>query len=246
MGAHRFTFSIRSELFVKGEIRVKAPGYDMRPLSLDAARALCEKHHGYGSAGNAAVYCFGVYETGELVAAYAWQPPPPGAARSVCPEAPQGVLALSRMVAEPRAERALNHVSKPLRRQMRHEIDRGRWPVLVTYSDEGQGHTGHVYRCSGWTKTRREKRPIFKHPETGVRCSSYSNGRHGGRVLIRDGSTYIQRWEHWACERGAADGWMAAHGWVRVPVQGKVWRSGNQAYTYVQASPSRSSTKSNP
>lgn len=34
-------------------------------------------------------------------------------------------------------------VSKPLRRQMRVEIDRGRWPVLITYSDEGQGHTGH-------------------------------------------------------------------------------------------------------
>jgi len=79
-----------------------------------------------------------------VVAAYAWQPPPPGASRAVCPEAPEGVLALSRMVAVPRDERRLQHVSTPLRRQMRVLIDRGRWPVLVTYSDEGQGHTGNA------------------------------------------------------------------------------------------------------
>ena len=75
--------------------------YDLRPVPLEYVRTLCEQFHGYGSAGNASVYCFGVWEGNALVAAYAWQPPPPGAARAVCPEAPQGVLALSRMVAHP-------------------------------------------------------------------------------------------------------------------------------------------------
>ena len=58
-----------------------APAYDLRPCTLADVRALCAAHHGYGSAGNVAVYAFGVFEGGRLVAAYAWQPPPPGAAR---------------------------------------------------------------------------------------------------------------------------------------------------------------------
>jgi hypothetical protein len=37
-------------------------------------------------------------------------------------------------------------------------IDRTRWPVLVTYSDIGQGHTGHVYKCSGWEKVGEPER----------------------------------------------------------------------------------------
>jgi hypothetical protein len=170
--------------------------YDLRPCSMAVVRALCAIHHGYGSAGNSATYAFAVYEGDRPVAAYAWQPPPVGAARRVYPEAPSGVL-----VAVPRAERMLNHVSRPLRQQMRRLIDRGRWPVLVTYSDEGQGHTGHVYKCSGWERTERARRPYFTDA-SGARASSYSNGAHGGRDLRYAGTTMIQRWEHWACGRG--------------------------------------------
>lgn len=208
--------------------------YDIREITLGQVRTLCEQHHGYGTAGGASVYAFGVFEDGVLVAAYSWQPPPPGAARDVCPEAPQGVLALSRMVAVPREERKLNHVSKPLRRQMKALIDRTRWPVLLTYSDEGQGHTGHVYKCAGWEATSKAKRPFFLN-EDGKRASSYSNGKHGGRALTKGGFTTIQRWEHWACKRGEALAWMKSHGWRRVAIPGKVWRSGNQAYTYAKA-----------
>jgi tRNA U34 5-carboxymethylaminomethyl modifying GTPase MnmE/TrmE len=61
----------------------------------------------------------------------------------------------------PREERRLRHISKPLKRQMRDLIDRTRWPVLVTYSDEGQGHLGHVYKCSGWQKTTRKRAQVL-------------------------------------------------------------------------------------
>ncbi len=212
---------------------MKSPGYDIREITLEDVRTLCEKHHGYGSAGGASVYAFGVVERGVLVAAYAWQPPPPGAARGVCPEAPQGVLALSRMVAVPARERKLNHVSKPLRRQMRTMIDRTRWPVLVTYSDEGQGHTGHVYKCSGWEKTVKSARPVYLD-EAGNRASAYANGKYGARKLSRSGSTIVQRWEHWVCPRDAVVAWMESHGWRREPIPGKRWRSGNQACTYTR------------
>ncbi len=205
--------------------------FDIRPINVAMVNAMCTEHHGYGSAGNSATYAFGVIEGSTLVAAYAWQPPPPGASESACPEAPQGVLSLSRMVAVPKEERRLKHVSKPLRVQMKKLIDRTRWPVLVTYSDEGEGHTGYVYQCSGWEPTHREEHPFFVDAE-GRRQSSYSNGHHGGRDLVRRGTTWLQRWEHWIVERGKAAEWMTDHGWRRVPIPGKVWRSGNQAHTY--------------
>lgn len=220
--------------------------FDLRPVPLDEVRALCERHHGYQSAGGLATYCFGVYEhrhfadrekvedrfEQRLVAGYTWQPPPPGASASICPEAPHAVLALSRMVAVPKAERELKHVSKPLMEQMHVLIDRTRWPVLVTYSDEGQGHTGYVYKCSGWERTSRSLVKTYLDEE-GRRVSPYSNGEYAKRQGVkREGTTWIQRWEHWECQRGYADAWLKTHGWARIPIPGKKWRSGNPAYRY--------------
>ena len=215
-----------------------APSYDLDICEMGIVRDLCKRHHGYGSVGNNATYAYAVWESSLPVAAFIWQPPPPGAARSVCPEAPQGVLSLSRMVAVPREERRLRHISKPLRRQMRMLIDRSRWPVLLTYSDEGEGHTGYVYKISGWTPTRRARRPVYRDIE-GRRVSSYADGRHDTSALKRDGWTWIQRWEQWACPIGGASAWLDANGWRRVPVPGKRWRSGAQAYTYIQHQPDR-------
>lgn len=207
------------------------PSYDMRPCTLKEVRALCLKYHGYKSVGSNATYAFAVYENRKPVAVYVWQPPPPGAAKSVCPECPEGVLALSRMVAVPKEQRQLRHISKPLRRQMRMLIDRTRWPVLITYSDESMGHTGHVYKCSGWEKTRVSLRPTFID-KNGARVSSYSNGHHDTSELTRNGTVRMQRWEHWICERGKAALHMQENGWVKIKIRGKTWRSGNPAYMY--------------
>ena len=200
---------------------------------LETVRDLCARHHSYGGAGGVSVYSWAVVEDEKPVAAFCWQPPPPGAAASVCKEQPAGVLALSRMVAVARADRTLKHISKPLRVQMRRMIDRTRWPVLVTFSDEGQGHLGHVYKCSGWEKTTRKEVPIFEDAE-GRRASRYSNGKTGGRVLKRVGSTFIQRWEHWACAKGEVAGWMTLNGWRRVAT-GRTYRSGAAAFRWERA-----------
>jgi len=197
---------------------------------METVRDLCAKHHGYGGAGRVSVYNWAVIESGIPVAAFAWQPPPPGSSLSVCPEHPAGVLALSRMVAVDKADRVLNHISKPLRVQMRKMIDRTRWPVLVTYSDEGQGHTGHVYKCSGWEKTSRKRVQIFEDVD-GRRTSNYSNGKTGSRDLTRVGWTWIQRWEHWICAKGDVAEWMASNGWVRVAT-GRTYRSGAPAFRW--------------
>lgn len=204
---------------------------DLRPISMQQVAALCAAHHGYGSAGNVAAYAFGVFEGSRIVAAYAWQPPPRGVALAVAREAPHAVLSLSRMVAVPKTERHLKHVSKPLREQMKRRIDRTRWPVLVTFSDEGQGHTGYVYACSGWTPT--EKRVVTTYLDaSGRRASRYANGETLARPdLTRGPDTTIQRWEHWACPRGKADQHLAAHGWRRVATK-QTWASGATRYRW--------------
>ncbi len=204
---------------------------DIRPISIESVRNLCELYHGYGSAGGTATYAYGVFEGGQIIAAYAWQPPPPGASKSVCPEAPEGVLALSRMIAVPKSERKLKHVSKPLMIQMKKLIDRTRYPVLVTYSDEGQGHTGYVYKCSGWEKTSKRISKFYA-TQDGVRISIYQNGGRRDVSYLQSGTTVIQRWEHWICPKGSAKNWMISKGWEKVPIPGKVWSSGNQAYKY--------------
>lgn len=210
------------------------PSFEIRACTKPEVLPLVEAYHSYESMGDSLTYCFGVFEAGTIVAAYVWQPPAPGAARGTCPEAPQAVLMLSRMVAIPRKERRLKHVSKPLKYQMKHLIDRTRWPVLITYSDEGQGHNGWVYQCSGWKPTCKNKRRICE--VDGKRLSAYRNGKYG--ELAFTGTTIIQRWEHWICDRGSADSWMSSHGWRKIAVPGKLWRSGNQAYTYRRDEPS--------
>ncbi len=203
--------------------------FDLRSCSMSVVEDLCREHHGYGSAGKVATYAFAVFENERAIAAFSWQPPPPGAANSVCPEAPFSVLSLSRMVAVPKNERKLKHISKPLRTQMKKLIDRTRWPVLVTYSDEGQGHTGYVYKCSGWTPTRRRKTTTFVDA-LGARKSRYSDGSSVQSNLTRGPDTWIQRWEEWATPVGTVVSFMQEAKWRRVPIGG-IWRSGSPRYT---------------
>lgn len=203
------------------------PSYDLRPCKPSEVEHLFKEYHGYKSgAGNFPTYCFAVFESGKPVAAFTWKVPAPGAAKSVCPACPNGVLALSRMVAVPREQRKLKHISKPLRRQMKFLIDRTRWPVLITYADEGEGHNGFVYKCSGWTPTLRAQRNVAIGPN-GERVSTYTNGGRSKFEVV--GKTWLQRFEDWACTPDEVGTWLEDHGWERVPIPGKVWKSGNSA-----------------
>lgn len=222
----------------------KDPTFSIIEVPLRVVRDLCVRFHGYKSVGKVSVYSFAVMENGQPIAAFSWQPPPPGAAKAVCPEAPDGVLALSRMVAVPKNERRLRHISKPLRHQMRRLIDRTRWPVLITYSDEGQGHTGHVYKCSGWEKTQRARRVFYVDPE-GRRASVATSDKRNDRQLRPGGETTLQRWEHWACARGKAAEWMTHHRWRKISLPGRTWRSGNAVFTWVRNATDQDSSPPN-
>jgi hypothetical protein len=201
----------------------------IKHVKLSQVKHLFEEHHPYKGVGAIPTYVFAVFENDLPVAAFTWQPATPGTAKSVCPKAPHCVLALSRMVAVPKTERKLKHVSKPLMIQMKQLIDRTRWPVLVTYSDEGLGHTGYVYKCSGWKPTARTRTSTFE--KEGVRVSKYVGGRQ--TKIKASGTKFLQRWEHWRCAPDEVATWLEKNGWEHVPVNRK-WASGRQAFKWIK------------
>lgn len=202
------------------------------PLPVRADREtvlpLFERFHGYGGMSGAGEI-WAAFENGEAVAAWTWQPPPFGAAKAVCPSFSQAVLSLSRMVAVPKAERTW-HLSKPLRWLMRHGIDRSRYPVLVTWSDEGEGHSGHVYVCSGWVRDGSRVSRRYEDAQ-GVRRSIRTNGGQKKEGLTFVGESLITRWTHRICHSGTEHGFISENGWRAVST-GRVWRSGKPAVRY--------------
>lgn len=117
------------------------------------AVALCRAHHYTAGAPNTG-QTHGLYPVDgwPLVApigAALWLPPTRTAAEHVAGEHWRGVLALSRLVVIPTAPR--NAASFLLAASMR-LLDRTRWPVLVTYADTRLGHTGAIYKATGWTE----------------------------------------------------------------------------------------------
>jgi hypothetical protein len=114
------------------------------------ARALVREYHYARGASNTATYLHGMQHIlDETVWGVAWWiPPTRSAAENTYPQDWKGVLALSRLVLVPEAPK--NAASFLVAASMR-KIDRKRWPCLVTYADEWQGHTGAIYKASNWT-----------------------------------------------------------------------------------------------
>lgn len=112
---------------------------------------MCELWHYSRSAPNTATYRHGLVHREswyEHLGGCLWIPPTKGAAIAVSDEDSwRGVLACSRLVVAPGVPK--NAASFLLAHSMR-LIDRDRWPVLVTYADTAQGHTGAIYRATGW------------------------------------------------------------------------------------------------
>lgn len=143
-----------------------------RPTTWKRVLPLFREFHGYGDAGRVG-QVWACFEGTKIMAAFTWAPPPPGVALLVSPSCRAGALALSRMVAVPKEEREW-HISKPLKWIMKNGIDRERYPVLVTFADTGEGHSGHVYVCSGWQKDGEVTSKRYGDPENpGVRKSQY-------------------------------------------------------------------------
>ncbi len=116
------------------------------------ARRLIAAWHYSGSCSNTSTYRHGLYRSdvvlhGDAYGVALWLPPTRTAAESLAGDDWQGVLSLSRLVVAP--EVPANGASFLMGRSMR-LIDRDRWPVLVTYADTNQGHTGAIYKATNW------------------------------------------------------------------------------------------------
>jgi len=116
------------------------------------AERLCMAFHYSGGAAKTSVYVHGLFPResfweADCMGAALWMPPTIATARAVAAEDHNGVLALSRLVVDPSVPR--NGATFLLGRAMR-LIDRARWPVLVTFADTWRGHTGAIYRATGW------------------------------------------------------------------------------------------------
>lgn len=205
----------------------------IRSIPLSQARALVERFHGYGACGNTATYVHGaVRPSGEVIAAWVWLPPPPGAALAVSPGDRRGALGLSRMVAVPRDERPdLPKLSRALREIAARHIDRDRWPVLVTYSDASQGHTGHVYKCAGWQPEGARRAPFFEDAQ-GRRVSTYVDGKHRSAEGMTRGWAMLTRWTRRACPVGAEREWLARN--FDDADTGRTWKNGKPARALVR------------
>lgn len=187
--------------------------YDVRRIGISDARPLFAAHHAFAGVGRAGTYTFGFFEGDVLKAAFVFNPPIIGAAKNICPEAPHGVLALARMVAVPKSDRAEQNIADVLRYICGTLIDRTRWPVLVSYADTGAGHSGAVYRYAGWQMTREAAAEVCED-ERGARRSKYTNGKRSKHAVT--GTTTLRRFEHRICPPGDTALFMARQGWRRV------------------------------
>lgn len=137
---------------VGNETRLHACDYEVHniPAHGEAVRLIRMWHYS-GSAPNTSTYRHGLYPAGILtpcVGVALWIPPTRTAGEHVAGDGWEGVLALSRLVVDPDAPP--NAASFLLGRSMR-RVERTRWPVLLTYADTAQGHTGAIYRATNWT-----------------------------------------------------------------------------------------------
>lgn len=146
-------------------VRLLKSEWEVAVCRLELAKSLTRRFHYSAGGSNTRVLVCGLWRRGEWMdvdccGASWWLPPTKSAGGSVAPDNPQGVLSLSRLVVVPEAPK--NSCSFLIRHSMRF-IDRGRWPVLLSYADEWQGHEGGIYKAlrdcgwreDGWTKPER-------------------------------------------------------------------------------------------
>lgn len=134
------------------EDRLKAKEWEVRTVSLRTVIELVERYHYAAGGSNTAVYRHGLFRVGDIfegqcVGVSWWIAPTKTACEATFPSNWRGVLALSRLAIKPDVPR--NAASFLIARSMA-LIDRARWPCLVTYADTWRGHSGAIYKATGW------------------------------------------------------------------------------------------------
>ena len=150
---------------MKYDDRLHKGDWEVRVIALNTAAALVKRHHYARGGANTATYLHGLFRAGALwdadcAGAAWWIPPTKSAALATYPDNWQGVLSLSRLIIVPGVPK--NACTFLLAASMK-LIDRKRWPCLVTYADEAQGHKGTIYKACNWAYAGRTvEEPMWK------------------------------------------------------------------------------------
>jgi len=123
--------------------------WEVRTIDLVVAQELVRRLHYSRGGSNTATYRHGLFHRGcdTCVGVAWWIPPTKSAAKATYPVNWKGVLSLSRFVLEPECPK---NSASFLLAASRKLIDRDKWPCLVTYADDWQGHTGKIYLADNW------------------------------------------------------------------------------------------------
>jgi len=146
-----------------------------RPTAIELVRA----YHYTGGGSNTAAAVHGLYRRGDPLRCYGvawWLRAIVGLARSVAREGEdwRGVASLSRLVIDPSVPR--NGASFLLSQSMR-LLPVG-FTSLVTFADQRLGHSGAIYRATGWSDDGLTRgRRAWLDPETGRQVSEERFGR---------------------------------------------------------------------
>jgi hypothetical protein len=131
---------------------LKRAHWEVRAVDIDVGERLVQRFHYAAGAANTKTYLHGLFPRGshweqECRGVAWWIPPTRDAAEALAGEDWGGVLALSRLAIEPGMP---GNAATFLMAASVRMVDRSRWPWLVTYADEWRGHTGAIYRATGW------------------------------------------------------------------------------------------------
>ncbi len=122
--------------------------YSVAPCTIAEARSLVERFHYAGGASNTATDLHGLWRGSDILGVAWWLPTTRRAAESVAGDGWRRCVALSRLVVHP--DVPTNGCSFLLGRSIRILRRERRWDTLVTWADEGEGHTGAIYRATNW------------------------------------------------------------------------------------------------
>lgn len=174
---------------------LRATDWEVAPCdAFDARRLIRQFHYGGDAAGTkSALYTHGLYRSetwfgAECLGVAVWINAVNLSKRFGLPAGP---LMLTRLVVHP--DVPTNGASFLLGRSMK-LIDRDRWPVLVTYADTGQGHTGTIYKATNWTHDGMGGGVVYYRESDGRQISSF--GPNGQFRQCPDGYTERRSEKH--------------------------------------------------
>ncbi len=170
----------------KDDTHLRRRDWRVRPCTQAEAVEFIARVHYAGGAPNTSVARHALCRPDEdkLYGVALWLPPTKAAAASVSPDKWRGVLALSRLCIAPGMP--TNSASFLLGASMR-RIDRDVWPMLLTYADTREGHTGAIYRATNWTHLGEVKgSDAWEHAITGERRGRKRGGRNMSAAEMAD------------------------------------------------------------